>query len=248
MPRSLGRYAARCFLTAPLPNDRGLTAGVLARCQFLLTEEAASRARRCGGRAKRAGDAEVEDARGPRRCGLPFSTSYCVIRPSCLRRGRLGGELGRRDCILAALIRSVWGSKMEQTSRRQRAAGLRAMTTCLIDGSISYPADSARSARAALDGHVDEHVVAAHVRVLSSPARRWPTASSAESMSTGMRGSAARDNCLVVMRWISYIRRRAERVRSQNPLIRRSSSALARRRTKRVTTRTTSHNNVLSVG
>ena len=35
--------------------------------------------------------------------------------------------------------------------------------------------------------------------------------------------------CLVVIRWISCIRRRADRVRSRNPLIRRRSSAAARR-------------------
>src|ERR1700681_1353515 len=41
-------------------------------------------------------------------------------------------------------------------------------------------------------------------------------------------GAVAEDccawRCLVVMRWISYIRRRAARVRSQNPLIRGNSS------------------------
>jgi len=42
--------------------------------------------------------------------------------------------------------------------------------------------------------------------------------------------------------------RRADRARSRKPLIRRRSSATARRPTKRTATRTTSHNSVLSVG
>src|SRR6516162_4063153 len=54
--------------------------------------------------------------------------------------------------------------------------------------------------------------------------------------------------CAVVIRWISYIRRRAERVRSRNPLIRRRSSSSARRPIRRVTTRTASQIKVLSVG
>ena len=53
--------------------------------------------------------------------------------------------------------------------------------------------------------------------------------------------------CVVVMRWIASIRRRAARLRLGKPLMGRFIES-ASRPTKRVTTRTTSHNSVLSVG
>src|SRR5438093_341481 len=76
--------------------------------------------------------------------------------------------------------------------------------------------------------------------VFSSAARAFPTTSSAIPMSTRYVAVCCSWRCRVVIRWIACIRRRAERLRSQNPLIRRSFSALARRPTRRVTTRTTS--------
>jgi len=50
-----------------------------------------------------------------------------------------------------------------------------------------------------------------------------------------------------ILRWISCMRRRATRLRLWNPRTR-FWTAFLRRPTKRVTTRTTSHNKVLSVG
>ena len=99
------------------------------------------------------------------------------------------------------------------------------------------------------DGQSASTVLAAHACGSSrAPLGAVPTTSSAMPMSSRYVPVCCSWRCLVVMRWISYIRRRAARVRSRKPLIRRSSSALPRRPTRRVTTRTTSHNNVLSVG
>src|SRR5882757_4782399 len=73
------------------------------------------------------------------------------------------------------------------------------------------------------------------LRVCRSAVRVLSMTSSAMPMSSRYFPLCWWCRCVVVIRWIASIRRRAARVRLQNPLIRRRSIALARRPTKRVT-------------
>src|SRR3974377_2195064 len=119
---------------------------------------------------------------------------------------------------------------------------------CLIDKRLAYPAKVLNLLAQLFDGHGSKQVPAGHV------AGRFQRRSRAPYDLFGNADERAVCSKLLLVAlprrhgWISYMRRRAERMRSRKPLIRRSFSALARRVTKRVTTRTTSHNNVLSVG
>src|SRR6266480_1857065 len=243
-------FALRISLAAALRNAHDLDAITLARCQVLFAEEAAIRAVQFRDPTK--GLPMVPKGRSHMDFVGRVSLQHLVLRDQALC------AFGEKDLVAELDGRAHLASLDQVGVRFKNGINLLAVgylfaiehaATRLIDHTASQLTKVLDLFAEFFDGRVGKHIPAAQILpVFSSAARAFPTTSSAIPMSTRYVAVCCSWRCRVVIRWIACIRRRAERLRSLNPLIRRSSSALARRPTRRVTTRTTSHNNVLSVG
>src|SRR6185437_2623430 len=140
-----------------------LTPACLHEARFCSLKKPRSEPYSCGARPKDCLWRWRENATWTSSGGLPLSTSYCVIRPAALsaRKTLWPNSTGVRT--LPRLIRV--GMRLEDGIDLLVGSELLTKehtTTCLIDDTISQVAEVLDLPAQFLDGHVGEHVLAAH--------------------------------------------------------------------------------------